>query len=66
MDIKAKKMFRIILASVVIGGATYFSVKYLMKGPPMMKVMVLFLLILTIYLTIDYVIKKGKKDRYGE
>ncbi len=66
MDIKTRKLFRIILASIIIGGATYLSVKYLMKGSPFMKVGVLFLLILIIYLTVDFVIKRGKKDRYGE
>jgi hypothetical protein len=66
MDIKSKKLFRIIIASIIIGGSVYISVKYLMKGPPFIKVLVLLLLALIIYLTIDKILKLNKKDRYGE
>ena len=66
MDIKSKKLFRIIIASIIIGGATYVSVKYLMKGPPLIKIVVLLLLAIVVYLTVDKVLKLGKKDRYGE
>lgn len=66
MDIKAKKIFRIIIASIIIGGSAYVSVRYLMKGPPFIKVLVLLLLAIIIYLTVDKVLKLGKKDRYGE
>lgn len=66
MDIKAKKIFRIIIASIIIGGSTYISVRYLMKGPPFIKVLVLLLLAIIIYLTVDRVLKLGKKDKYGE
>lgn len=64
MDIKSKKIFRIIFASIIIGGSVYVSVRYLMKGPPFIKIMVLLLLALIIYLTVDFVIKKNKKDKY--
>ena len=64
MDIKSKKLFRIVFASILIGGSIYVSVKYLMKGPPFIKVLVLFLLALIVYLTVDFVIKKNKKDKY--
>ena len=30
-----------------------------------MKILVLIALVAIIYLTVDYVIKKGKRDRYG-
>lgn len=66
MDIKTKKLFRIIIGSIIIGGSLYVSVRYLMKGPPMIKVLVLLLLAIIIYLTVDFIIKKGKKDKYGE
>lgn len=66
MDIKSKKIFRIIIASIIIGGSGYISVRYLMKGPPFIKVLVLLLLAIIIYLTVDKVIKLGKKDRYGK
>lgn len=66
MDIKAKKLFRIILASIIIGGTVYVSFKYLMKGPPFMKVAVLLLIAIVVYFTVDLVLKKGKKDKYGK
>jgi hypothetical protein len=66
MDIKSKKLFRVIIASIIIGGSAYVSVRYLMKGPPFIKVLVLLLLALIIYLTVDKVLKLNKKDRYGE
>ena len=64
MDIRSKKIFRIIFASIVIGGSIYVSVKYLMKGSPFIKILVLFLLSIIVYLTVDFVIKKNKKDKY--
>jgi hypothetical protein len=66
MNIRSRQIFRIILAAIIIGGSTYLSVKYLFKSSPFIKVLVLIALISIIYLTIDYVIKKGKKDRYGK
>jgi hypothetical protein len=66
MDIKAKKLFRVLIASIIIGGSTYVSVRYLMKGSPMIKVLVLLSLAFIIYLTVDKVFKLNKKDRYGE
>ena len=66
MNIRSRQIFRIILAAIIIGGSTYLSVKYLFKSSPFMKVLVLIALISIIYLTVDYVIKKGKKDRYGK
>ena len=65
MNIRTRQIFRIILAAIIIGGSTYLSVRYLFKSPPFIKVLVLIALIAIIYLTVDFVIKKGKKDRYG-
>gem|GEM_PF-942422 len=65
MNIKTRQIFRIILGAVIIGGSAYLSVRYLFKSPPFIKVLVLIALIAIIYLTVDYIIKKGKRDRYG-
>lgn len=66
MGIKSKKLFRVLIASIIIGGSAYVSVRYLMKGPPFIKVLVLLSLAFITYLTVDKVLKLNKKDRYGE
>jgi len=66
MNIRNKQIFRIIFGSVIIGGSIYVSFRYLFKSPPFFKVMVLIALVAIIYLTIDYIVKKSKKDRYGK
>lgn len=65
MNTRQKQIFRIILGAIIIGGSIYVSVRYLFKTPPFIKVLVLIALISIIYLTVDYIVKKGKKDRYG-
>jgi cell division protein FtsW (lipid II flippase) len=65
MNIRQKQIFRIIIGAIIIGGSIYISVRYLFKSPPFITVLVLIALISIIYLTVDYIVKKGKKDRYG-
>ncbi len=65
MNTKRRQIFRIIIAAIIIGGSVYVSIRYLFKTPPFIKVLVLIALISIIYLTVDYIVKKGKKDRYG-
>ncbi|MGM0479484.1 MAG: hypothetical protein ACQERC_09690 [Bacteroidota bacterium] len=65
MNMRTRQIFRILLGAVIIGGSVYLSVRYLFKSPPFIKVLVLIALIAIIYLTVDYIIKKGKRDRYG-
>jgi hypothetical protein len=65
MNTKRRQVFRIIIAAIIIGGSIYVSIRYLFKTPPFIKVLVLIALISIIYLTVDYIVKKGKKDRYG-
>ncbi|MEX1193204.1 MAG: hypothetical protein WEA99_14635 [Brumimicrobium sp.] len=65
MNLRARQIFRIIIGAAIIGGSIYVSIRYLFKSPPFMKVLVLIALIAIIYLTVDYIVKKGKKDRYG-
>jgi hypothetical protein len=65
MNIRNRQIFRIIFGSVIIGGSVYVSIRYLFKSPALKKILVLIALIAIIYLTVDYIVKKGKKDRYG-
>lgn len=65
MNTRQKQIFRIIIGAIIVGGSIYVSVRYLFKTPPFIKVLVLIALISIIYLTVDYIVKKGKKDRYG-
>lgn len=66
MNIRNRQIFRIILGSIIIGGSLYVSFRYLFKSPPFFKILVLIALVAIIYLTIDYIVRKGKKDRYGK
>lgn len=65
MNTRQKQIFRIIIGAIIVGGSIYVSARYLLKTPPFIKVLVLIALISIIYLTVDYIVKKGKKDRYG-
>jgi len=65
MNIRNRQIFRILFGSVIIGGSIYVSIRFLFNSPPFIKIMVLIALIAVIYLTIDYIVRKGKKDRYG-
>ena len=65
MNTRQRQIFRIIIGAIIVGGSIYVSVRYLLKTPPFIKVLVLIALISIIYLTVDYIVKKGKKDRYG-
>ena len=65
MNTRQRQIFRILLGAIIVGGSIYVSIRYLFKSPPFIKVLVLIALISIIYLTVDYIVKKGKKDRYG-
>ncbi|MDX1651495.1 MAG: hypothetical protein R3277_03320 [Brumimicrobium sp.] len=65
MNTRDRQIFRIIFGALIIGGSIYVSMRYLFKAPPLIKVLVLIGLFAVIYLTVDYIVKKGKKDRYG-
>lgn len=65
MNTRNRQIFRIIIGAIIVGGSIYVSIRYLFKTPPFIKVLVLIALISIIYLTVDYIVKKGKKDRYG-
>lgn len=65
MGLKQKQLFRVILGAIIIGGSLYVSIRYLMKGPAFIKVGVLLANVAIVYLVIDFIIKRNKKDKYG-
>ncbi len=63
MDNKTQFLFRLIFGVVIITGVIFVSFRYLLKGPPFVKVLVLGLVAGTVYLVVDYLIKKSKKEK---
>ena len=62
MDKKRQFMFRLIIGVVVITAVIFLSFKYLLKGPPFIKVLAGGLIAATGYLVVDNLIKKAKED----
>jgi hypothetical protein len=58
MDEKSKLVYRIIFGVIIIAGAIFLSFKFLLKGPPFIKVLALGLIAAVIYLVINYIKKK--------
>ena len=61
MDKKTQFMYRLAFGVIVIGGVIFLSFKYLMKGPPFIKVLVIGIVAAVSYLVVDYLIKKNKE-----
>jgi hypothetical protein len=61
MDKKTQFLFKLIFGVIIITGVLFLSLKYLLKGPPFIKVMALGLIAGTSYLVIDYLIKNAKE-----
>jgi len=59
MDKHAQFMYRLIFGVVIICGVIFLSFKYLMKGPPFLKVAVIGLTVAVTYLVIDFLKKKN-------
>ena len=62
MNKRTQFIYRLLLGTVLIAGAIFLSFRYLMKGPPFIKVLALGLIIGVSYLVIDYLIKKSKEN----
>ncbi|MEX1001139.1 MAG: hypothetical protein WDZ35_03410 [Crocinitomicaceae bacterium] len=62
MNHKTRLFYKVLFGAVIIVGAIFFSFKYLMKGPPLMKVVALALIIGVVYLVINYI--KNTTNRY--
>lgn len=63
MDKRAEFKFRIILGVIIIGASVFLSFRYLLKGPPFIKVMAIGLVAGVAYLVIDHLIKKSKENK---
>ncbi|MCH2232002.1 MAG: hypothetical protein MK105_16825 [Crocinitomicaceae bacterium] len=63
MDKKSQFKFRMILGVIIIGATVFLSFRYLLKGPPFIKVMALGLVAGVAYLVIDHLIKKSKENK---
>lgn len=63
MSQKNRQLFSIIIGSIIMGGTIYVSFKYLMKGPPPIKVGVLLLNVIVSYFTLDFIKKQTKKNK---
>ena len=62
MDRKTQFIYRLLFGIVIIGGSIFLSIRYLIKGPPMLKVLGLALIIGVSYLVVDYLNKKSKEN----
>ncbi len=62
MDKKTQFIYRILFGVVIIGGAIFLSFRYLLKGPPFIKVLALALIVGVSYLVIDYLKRKSKEN----
>ena len=63
MDRKSAFTFRIFLGVIIIGATVFLSFRYLLKGPPFIKVMAIGLVAGVSYLVIDHLIKKSKENK---
>ena len=61
MNKRTQFMYRLLFGVVIIGGVFFLSFKYLLKGPPFIKVLAIGLVIGTSYLVVDYLIQKNKE-----
>lgn len=60
MNRKSKFTFQLILGVILIGGVIFFAFRFLMRGSPFFKVLALGLIVITIYLVVDYLKRKSK------
>jgi hypothetical protein len=61
MDKRTQFIYQLVFGIVIIVGVIFLSFKYLMKGPPFLKVAVIGLVVAVTYLVIDYLKKKSKE-----
>jgi hypothetical protein len=59
MDKHTQFMYRLIFGVIIICGVIFLSFKYLMKGPPLLKVAAIGLTVAVTYLVIDFLKKKN-------
>lgn len=61
MDKRSKFIYLIMFGVFIITGVIFLSFRYLMKGPPIMKLLGVALMAGTAYLVIDYLRQKNNK-----
>jgi hypothetical protein len=62
MDEKQKLVFRIIFGAIIIAATIFLSFKYMLKGPPFIKVLAIGMIAAVIYLVISFIKSKSKID----
>jgi len=62
MDEKQKLVFRIIFGAIIIAATIFLSFKYMLKGPPFIKVLAIGMIAAVIYLVISFIKTKSKTD----
>tara|TARA_R110002072_G_scaffold282761_2_gene445929 strand:+ start:27884 stop:28081 length:198 start_codon:yes stop_codon:yes gene_type:complete len=61
MNKKTQFLYRLLFGIVIIGAVFFLSFRYLLKGPPFIKVLAIGLVIGTAYLVVDNLIKHNKE-----
>ncbi|TNE72727.1 MAG: hypothetical protein EP333_07270 [Bacteroidetes bacterium] len=62
MDKRTAFIYRLLFGVVLIGASIFLSFRYLIKGPPFIKVLALALILGVSYLVVDYLKRKSKAD----
>lgn len=62
MDRKTQFLYRLLFGIVMIGASIFLSFRFLMKGPPLIKVLALALIIGVSYLVVDYIKRKTNEN----
>lgn len=62
MDEKSKLVYRIIFGAIIIAGVIFLSFKYMLKGPPFVKVLAVGLIAAVIYLVVSFIKSKSKPN----
>ena len=55
MNEKTRYIYKIIFGAIIIVAAVFFSFRYLIKGPPLLKVLAVALVAGVIYLVYSYI-----------
>ncbi|MBL1279632.1 MAG: hypothetical protein COA33_005145 [Fluviicola sp.] len=63
MNKKTQFLYRLLFGIVIIGAVFFLSFRYLLKGPPFIKVLAIGLVIGTAYLVVDNLIKHNKERK---
>lgn len=59
MDPKTRFLYRLLFGITIIAGVIFLSFRFLLRSPPLIKVMAIGLIIGTTYLVVNY-LKKNK------